>query len=321
MLLKTKQVSFALLIILALTLNACGSSASNNSIIATSVAMTVQAQNSQAPVYTQTSLPVVDIPTLLTSPTSGVTTVPPTAPVAGSTNVKPCYSAHFVQDATIPDGTIMSPGESYWKTWSVQNTGSCTWNSSYNLIYIDGDIMGGGYVMNFPTVAAPDQTVDITLELWAPLDAGTYTGHWMIRSPDKSVTFGVGQYNQPLSVQVVVVAGTPANKKTASPYDVTNVTYNEVERVCKPANTFWYYSANISSNGPVDVIYSWQQSDGHNYNNKKLSFTDATTISTSPIEWSQGIASATNPRWVRVVITSPTYHEWPELPIPSLCAH
>ena len=46
---RQKQIYIltALLITLAMTLNACGSSASNASVIATSVAMTVQAQNTQ----------------------------------------------------------------------------------------------------------------------------------------------------------------------------------------------------------------------------------------------------------------------------------
>ena len=320
MLLKTKQVFFALLIILALTLSGCGSSASNGSIIATSVAMTVQAQNTQAAFFTPTALPVVDLPTLFSSPIPGTTAAPPTAPPTGSSNIKPCYSANFVSDVSIPDGTIVTPGQTFWKTWRVLNSGSCTWDSTYKFVFNDGDIMGGGYVYAFPGVAAPGQTVDIPVEFFAPQDAGTYTGTWLIEAPDKTL-IGVGQYNQPLTVQVVVTGGTPANKKTASPYDVTDVTYNDVTRVCKPANTFWYYSAKITSNGPVSVVFSWQQSDGHNYNNRKLTFTDATTIDTTPIMWSQGIASATNARWVRVVITSPTYHEYPILTLPPLCLH
>jgi hypothetical protein len=163
--------------------------------------------------------------------------------------------------------------------------------------------MGGGYVMAFPGVAAPGQTVDIPIQLWAPLDSGTYTGKWKIESPDKTFVFGVGQYDTPLSVQIVVnVNGTPANKKTASPYGVTNVTYNDVIRVCKPANTVWTYSANITSNGPVNVIFTWEQSDGHNYPNNKITFTEAATKSRSN-DWQQGTASSTNPRWVRIVIS------------------
>ena len=281
--------------------------------------MTVRAQNTQTAVFTPTSLPVIDVPTLLSTPTPGATKAPPTAPAAGSSDIKPCYSANYVSE-TIPDGTIVTPGQTYWKTWSVLNSGSCTWDSTYKFVFMDGDIMGGGYVYPFPGVAAPGQTVDIPIELYAPQDPGTYTGDWKIEAPDKTI-FGVGQYDTPLSVKVVVIAGTPSNNKTASPYDVTNVTYNEVTRVCKPANTFWYYSANISSNGPVSIIYAWQQSDGHNYNNLRLTFTDATTLITKTEVWSQGIASATNPRWVRIVVTSPYYHEYPQSPLPPLCTH
>ena len=318
MLIKTKQVSFALLIILALTLNACGSSASNNSIIATSVAMTVQAQNTQVPAFTPTSLPVVDLPTLLTSPTAGVTTVPPTAPAAGSSNIKPCYSANFVQDVTIPDGTIVTPGQTFWKTWRVLNSGSCSWDSTYKFVFNDGDLMGGGYVYPFPGAAAPGQTVDIPIELYAPTNAGTYTGTWLIEAPDKTL-IGVGQYNQPLSVQVVVVAGTPSNDKTASPYGITNVSI-DVTRDCKPANTFYTITASLTSNGPVTAVFTENQSDGHNTANRKLAFTEATT-ETKSWDWSQGIASSTNPRWVSITVTSPAYHEWPQVTLPPLCGH
>jgi hypothetical protein len=313
-----RQMFFALLICLTLVLSACGSSASNDSIIATSVALTVQAQNTQSAANTPTSSPSTDTPPLLFSPTPGATDLPPTAPPPITGNTKPCYSANFVSDVTIPDGTIVNPGQTFWKTWRVLNSGSCTWNSSYKFVFVDGDIMGGGYVYNFPGEATPGQTVDIPIELFAPQVAGTYTGTWAIEAPDKTI-IGVGQYNQPLSVQVVVVAGTPSNPKTASPFDVTNVTYDVAKR-CTAANTFYTISASITSNGPVNVVFTWLQSDGHNTANRKISFSEATTQIVTR-EWSQGIASSTNPRWVSVTITSPTYHEWPKVTLPPLCGH
>jgi hypothetical protein len=318
MLPKTRYVFFALLSSLTLILSACGSSASNDSIIATSVAMTVQVQNTQEAAFTPTNPPATDVPPLLFSPTAGATHIPPTAPPAGSANIKPCYSADFVSDVTIPDGTIVSPGQTFWKTWRVTNSGSCAWDSSYKFVFMDGDIMGGGYVYSFPGAAAPGQTVDIPIQLYAPQDAGTYTGTWAIEAPDKTI-FGVGQYSQPLSVQVVVVNGTPANNKTASPYDITNVTY-DVARSCTAANTFYTISASITSNGPVKAVFTWLQSDGHNTANRKMTFTEATT-QVATREWSQGIASSTNPRWVSITITSPTYHEWPKVTLPPLCGH
>ncbi len=317
MLLKIRHVLFALLSTLSLVLSACGSSASNNSIIATSVAMTVQAQNTQAAALTPTSVPATDPPALLSTPTPGATRIPPTAPPAGSSDIKPCYSANYVSDVTIPDGTIVNPGQTFMKTWRVLNSGSCTWDSTYKFVFMSGDILGGAYVYPFPGAASPGQTVDIPVQLYAPQVAGSYTGTWKIEAPDKTI-FGVGQYDQPLSVQVVVINGTPSNNKTASPYDVTNVTY-DVSRRCTPANTFYTIVGNITSNGPVNVTFDWQQSDGHNTNNKKMSFTEATTQATGTLEWSQGIASAQTPRWVRIVITSPTYHEYPKQTLPPLC--
>ena len=238
--------------------------------------------------------------------------------MAGSSNIKACYSANFVQDVTIPDGTIVTPGQTFWKTWRVLNSGSCSWDSTYKFVFNDGDLMGGGYVYPFPGAAAPGQTVDIPIELYAPTNAGTYTGTWLIEAPDKTL-IGVGQYNQPLSVQVVVVAGTPSNDKTASPYGITNVSI-DVTRDCKPANTFYTITASLTSNGPVTAVFTENQSDGHNTANRKLAFTEATT-ETKSWDWSQGIASSTNPRWVSITVTSPAYHEWPQVTLPPLCGH
>ena len=319
---KTRNVLFILLVSLSLIMSACGSSASNDSVIATSVAMTVQAQNTQQTLFTPTLLPTVEVPTDLSSPAptqdTGATPLPPTAPAPGSVDVKPCYSANFIKDVTIPDGTIVTPGQVFMKTWRVINSGSCAWDSTYKLVFYDGDIMGGGYVYAFPGAASPGQTVDIPVQLYAPTDPGTYTGTWMIEAPDKTM-IGVGQYNQPLSVKVVVTAGTPSNKKTASPYDITNVTI-DVARRCAPANTFYTISASLTSNGPVNAIFSWVQSDGNDQGNRKANFSEAATqIYTR--DWSQGIASSTNPRWVSITITSPTYHEWPQVTLPPLCGH
>ena len=320
---KQQYLLMVLLCSLALTLNACGASTSNQSVIATSVAMTVQAQNTQTAQFIPTSAPSTDVPTPVLSPTAFTTIAPPTAPPTFSGNVKPCYSANWISDVTIPDGTIVAPGATFWKTWRVLNSGSCSWNNTYKFVFISGDIMGGAYVYNFPGVAAPGQNVDIPIELFAPKDNGTYTGYWKIQAPDKTI-FGVGQYSQSLSVTVKVVAGAgtpPGNFRTPTIYGVANVTYDTsvATRRCTTANTFYDPVAYITSNGPVTVYYDWIQSDGHSYRNRKIIFTSASTKSVS-YEWSQGIGSSTNPRWVQVIITDPTYQEWPEATLPILCS-
>jgi len=314
-----KYCFLTFLTVLALLLTACGSA--SETTIATAVAMTVQAQNTLQAQFTPTLQPPTYTPTLLASLTPISTKVPPTAPPPNSGNIKSCYSATYVADVSYPDGTIVSPGTSFIKRWSVTNSGSCTWNSTYKFVFIDGDIMGGAYVYPFPAVAAPGQTVEIPIQLYAPTDNGDYTGNWMIQAPDKTL-FGVGQYSQPLTVKIVVGSGTPSNSKTQTVYGVTNVTYEtdvSLIRTCKPANTFYHYIAYITSSGPVKVTYEWDQSDGHNYHNRKIEFDSATTLAVSN-DWAQGISSSTNSRWVQLIVTSPTYQEWPRFTLPILCS-
>jgi hypothetical protein len=298
---------FAFLILVGLLVSACGPAAQTT--IATAVAQTVQAQNTQSAQFTPTARPTLTrTPALLASLPPVNTKAPPTAPPAVG-SIKPCYRASFVSDVSIPDGTIVSPGASFWKTWRVTNDGSCSWTSGYKFVFYDGDIMGGAYVYNFPTVAAPGQTVDIPIQLYAPTDTGTYTGKWMIEAPDKTI-FGVGQYSVPLTVNVVVGSGTPVNAKTATVFDVTNVVYH-IERRCTTANTFWHITADMTSNGPVAVTFNWAQSDGNGNRNKKVTFTEATTITVDDGEWSQRLTSADHAYYIQIITTSPSYHEFP----------
>jgi hypothetical protein len=216
-----------------------------------------------------------------------------------------------VADVSIPDGTIIVPGASFMKRWSVKNTGSCSWNSTYKFVFMDGDVLGGAYVYNFPGVAAPQDTVEIPVQLYAPTTAGSFTGYWKMQAPDGTI-FGVGQYDQSLSVSIVVGSGTPENNKTQTVYDITAASYT-IERRCTSANTFWHIYVNLTSNGPVNATISMVQSDGNGQRNIKLNFSDAQTLTYDYGEWSQRtITSSPNPRWVQVISTAPQYHEWPK---------
>ena len=121
---------------------------------------------------------------LSASPTSTNTPIPTTTEV-------PCNRAAFVSDVTIPDGTELAQGEAFTKTWRLRNTGSCTWNSSYALVFDSGDSMGGPASKSLVGSVAPNQTVDISVDLTAPNESGTFKGNWKLRS-DSSVLFGVG---------------------------------------------------------------------------------------------------------------------------------
>jgi len=119
-------------------------------------------------------------PTLIT-PTAAVT---PT----GTTTPPPCtMSAALLQDLSIPDGTILKPGQQFTKTWRVQNNGSCDWEN-YKLVFVRGSLMGGNSPSLLPKVSS-GYTLDISLELFAPSYQGEYSGFWQIQS-DKGSLIG-----------------------------------------------------------------------------------------------------------------------------------
>jgi fibronectin type 3 domain-containing protein len=113
-------------------------------------------------------------------------TSPPPPPGYG------CDRARFVADVTVPDGTIFPPGAGFTKTWRLRNVGTCTWTTSYSLVFESGEQMGGTSV-NMPWNVAPGQTVDVTVNLTAPGSPGIYRGYWRFQN-SSGVRFGIGAY-------------------------------------------------------------------------------------------------------------------------------
>lgn len=103
-----------------------------------------------------------------------------------------CYHAQFIADVTIPDGTHFEPGATLKKTWRIKNIGSCTWNSNdVSLVFDSGERMGAPASLAIPTNVGPGQTVDLTVDLTAPSNAGHYFGYWKFKS-NSGGNFGIG---------------------------------------------------------------------------------------------------------------------------------
>jgi uncharacterized protein affecting Mg2+/Co2+ transport len=94
----------------------------------------------------------------------------------------------FVADVTIPDDTVMAPGQQFVKTWRVKNTGNTTWTQSFRLDFIEGEAMTNQTSQAIPTVA-PGAETEISLSLTAPTQKGTYFGDWKIKD-ERGVLFG-----------------------------------------------------------------------------------------------------------------------------------
>jgi hypothetical protein len=133
---------------------------------------------------------------------------PPVTTEAGCT-----LDSKYVADLTIPDGTVMSPGQSFVKTWRVRNSGTCDWEAGYELARVSGKRMRGPASVSLPAVAAGDET-DVSVNLVAPSTYGTHKGTWRVRAA------GGTPFGTDLTVVISVpapAAETPTHAPTAAP--------------------------------------------------------------------------------------------------------
>ncbi|MBV6396858.1 MAG: hypothetical protein HFACDABA_02460 [Anaerolineales bacterium] len=180
---------------------------------------------------------------------STVTPVPTTpAPTTPVTPTSGCDKAQFVADISIPDGTSMNPGATFKKTWRLKNIGTCTWTTSYMLVFSSGEQMGAPSSAAFPTSVAPGQTVDLTLNMVAPNAGGTYRGNWMLKNA-AAQTFGIGSgANKPFWVEIKVsgptaTPGAPTVTPTgATPTQQPGAAYDFVANLC---NAKWESGAGV----------------------------------------------------------------------------
>jgi hypothetical protein len=124
-------------------------------------------------------------------------------------------NAAYVTDVTVPDDTEMEPGQDFIKTWRLRNTGSCDWESGYALNFVAGDQMGAPASVPVPPTAA-GSTVDVSVEMTAPDDPGTYRSNWRMQS-DEGTVFGSQVY-----VRIVVPEPATATP-TEEPEGPTNL--------------------------------------------------------------------------------------------------
>jgi hypothetical protein len=161
--------------------------------IRTSAANTVVAEFTlTAAAFTPTSMPPTETPTAAPpteTPTTAFTTDPTL--IALGTPGELCDDFSFdpaTVDVTILDGTAMTPGQEFVKTWKIKNTGNCAWGDGYSLTYSYGEKMDG-QPAPIGTVVQVDQEVDVSVNFKAPTAIGEYTSAWQMTNA-KGVPFG-----------------------------------------------------------------------------------------------------------------------------------
>ncbi|KAJ1655911.1 hypothetical protein GGF38_004676, partial [Coemansia sp. RSA 25] len=102
------------------------------------------------------------------------------------------YVAIFVEDVTIPDGTVMAPGESFVKIWSVANMGDSEWPKDTMLVHIEGEPSIPGNKKAVPIVVSKRyEQVGIAVDLVAPMKPGRYVSQWRLMTSTGQY-FGTG---------------------------------------------------------------------------------------------------------------------------------
>ena len=242
------------------------------------------------------------------SPTEALPTETPqsTAPSStpSSSSEKICDKAVFVTDVTVPDGTEFEPGEDFKKTWRLKNDGTCTWSTSYALVFSDGNAMNGPVSVPMPETVAPGETVDLSVNLTAPSKADTYRGNWRLRNASGAV-FGIGaQADKSFYVEIVVDSPIFAVVSATTLVDQKTFT-----GACPHEFTF---EADIKVTGEGKVTYHWERSDGGSSAEKSLEFDEAGTKTVSTTWEFGGAGNTYNNYWIRLYVNDPNHQYFPK---------
>jgi len=188
---------------------------------------------------------------------------------------------------------VLDPGETFTKTWRLKNVGACSWTPSYAVVFSSGNQMGGPSAQALAGNVNPGQTVDLSVNLTAPSDPGTYSGYWKLRNAS-GATFAQ------FYVRIKVEGG---------PFAVIHVTYD-----LSTFNEGDYYTgcpivtAHITTNGAGDVQYHWTRSDGASAPVQSLHFNSAGTKNVQE-KWYLG-SGASGTHWLGIYIDEPNHQDF-----------
>ncbi len=206
-------------------------------------------------------------------------------------NPTPCNSSRMV-DETIPDGKQYDPGDSFTKTWTLRNNGSCEWNTDYRFVFEEGDRMGGDASQYLDAAVEPGEEITFSLDLNAPDEDGEYTGVWRLLADDGEK---LGKY------WVNIMVGIPPG-----PFAVTSVSFymphTTIDTGCPNDINV---KAEITSSAAGKVTYKWTDSAGGSSSTKSYTFDEA---GKKIVEYNV-TADSSGDYWAKLYIDNPN-HQW-----------
>ncbi len=114
-------------------------------------------------------------------------------------------AAHLAAE-TYPDGSLLSPGEEFVKTFTLENVGDTVWDEEYQLVFLEaspqGETMGSAESIPLSERVNPGEEIDISIALTAPQNGGVYTVVWgLVNGRGEAVNIDGG--NIWVTIQVV----------------------------------------------------------------------------------------------------------------------
>jgi len=131
-------------------------------------------------------IPTVFIPpTAARSPQAGGAYSPGRSRTPQASPTPQCQpQLRYLEDLTIPDGSLVQPGEVLDKRWAVENAGNCNWDAAYSLRLIAGPPLGAPERQPlYPARAGASAVIRILFT--APQESGAYRSAWQAFDPQE----------------------------------------------------------------------------------------------------------------------------------------
>jgi len=184
---KSRTILISLILIIGAFLFSCANNQADQTTAVDTDAIRTQAVETYASSLTETlAATFTPFPTL--TPVGATETALSTTPEPSPTS-NPCFNLLYIKDVTIPDGTRLKAGETFTKTWEVQNIGGCAWRPGFTFRHVGGDSMRGNHITL--TEAIPTGTKrQLSLELVVPSGInGVIESAWQM-SDENGIFFG-----------------------------------------------------------------------------------------------------------------------------------
>ena len=156
-----------------------------------------------------------------------------------------CEDRAEVVSQSLTDGQTFNAGDGFSQTWTLRNSGTCTWNADYRIAFSAGANFTGSTVpASIGQTVSPGGQLTIPVDLVAPNNPGNYLWAWALQDSSGGEvpldTAGLDGIHMQFIV-AVPTAVPPTN--TPIPADTQNPVIIELE--WSPTQPFEYYAVSF----------------------------------------------------------------------------